>query len=199
MTLLLLCVSGLNQKVESVDCELSQTVTGMAIKNMELHKEEVEKKALEERIRKEKEEKERLAAEEAERVRQEQERQEAERAEMERQAAEQAAMYAAEEVRYYEETTYDSGGSGVLTKSGGVNYYNGQKETYYSQRVLPGGGLNIPGRHVADDGTIRDADGYIVVASSDLTYGSEVQTSLGDGKVYDSGCASGVVDIYTDW
>ena len=38
----------------------------------------------------------------------------------------------------------------------GVVYFNGHKETYYSQNVLPGGGLRIPGRHVAEDGTVRD-------------------------------------------
>ena len=94
---------------------------------------------------------------------------------------------------------YSSGGEGVLTRSGGVNYYNGRKETWYSQRVLAGGGLNIPGRHVAEDGTIRDADGYICVAASDLPKGTVVETSLGTGKVYDTGCAAGVTDIYTDW
>lgn len=90
-------------------------------------------------------------------------------------------------------------GNGVLTKKKGVNYYNGHRETYYSQKVLPGGGLKIPGRHVASDGTIRDADGYICVASSDYPKGTIVQTSLGAGKVYDTGCASGTIDLYTDW
>ncbi len=89
--------------------------------------------------------------------------------------------------------------SGGLTKYKGVVYYGGHRETYYSQKVLPGGGLNIPGRHVAEDGTIRDSDGYICVASSDLSKGTVVDTSLGQAKVYDSGCASGTVDIYTDW
>lgn len=88
---------------------------------------------------------------------------------------------------------------GVLTPDKGVVYYNGHRETYYSQKVLPGGGLNIPGRHVASDGTIRDKDGYICVASSDLAWGTIVETSLGMGKVYDSGCASGTIDIYTNW
>lgn len=87
----------------------------------------------------------------------------------------------------------------VLTKSKGVNYFNGHKETWYSQKVLPGGGLNIPGRHVAADGTIRDKDNYICVASSDYPKGTIVETSLGTGKVYDTGCASGVIDIYTNW
>ena len=90
-------------------------------------------------------------------------------------------------------------GEGVLTPEKGVIYFNGHRETYYSQKVLPGGGLNIPGRHVASDGTIRDRDGYICVASSDLPWGTLVETSLGMGKVYDSGCASGTIDIYTDW
>lgn len=89
--------------------------------------------------------------------------------------------------------------SGGLTKYKGVVYYGGHRETYYSQKVLPGGGLSIPGRHVADDGTVRDGDGYICVASSDLAAGTEVDTSLGKAKVYDSGCASGTIDIYTDW
>ena len=89
--------------------------------------------------------------------------------------------------------------TGILTKSKGVNYFNGHKETWYSQKVLPGGGLKIPGRHVAEDGTIRDIDNYICVASSDYPKGTIVETSLGMGKVYDSGCDSGTIDIYTDW
>ncbi len=92
-------------------------------------------------------------------------------------------------------------GANKLTKSKGVVYYNEHKETYYSQRVLPGTSLNIPGRHVADDGTVRDKDGYICVAASTsyLAKGSIVKTSLGPAKVYDSGCASGTIDIYTNW
>ncbi|WP_346663214.1 hypothetical protein [uncultured Merdimonas sp.] len=88
---------------------------------------------------------------------------------------------------------------GALTPEKGVVYFNGHRETYYSQRVLPGHGLNIPGRHVASDGTIRDKDGYICVASSDYPKGTIVETSLGTGKVYDTGCPSGTIDIYTDW
>lgn len=87
----------------------------------------------------------------------------------------------------------------ALTPKKGVVYYNGHRETYYSQRVLPGGGLNIPGRHVAKDGTIRDQDGNICVANIDYPKGTIIQTSLGRGKIYDTGCASGTVDIYTDW
>ena len=100
----------------------------------------------------------------------------------------------------YAATSYNySTDGGALTPEKGVVYYDGHRETYYSQQVLPGGGLDIPGRHVADDGTVRDADGYICVASSDHSKGTVVETSLGTGKVYDSGCASGTVDIYTNW
>lgn len=83
----------------------------------------------------------------------------------------------------------------------GALYFNGHKETYYSQRVLPGSSLAIPGRHVADDGTVRDGEGFICVAAdySYLPYGSVVMTSLGPAKVYDTGCAAGTVDIYVDW
>ena len=89
--------------------------------------------------------------------------------------------------------------SGGLTPSKGRIWYNGHTETYYSQKVLPGGGLAIPGRHIASDGTIRDADGYIVLASDDYPKGTVVETSLGAGKVYDTGSGSGNIDLYTDW
>lgn len=83
----------------------------------------------------------------------------------------------------------------------GVIYFNGHKETYYSQKVLPGGGLRIPGRHVAEDGTVRDEEGYICVAAdwNYLPYGATVLTSLGPARVYDTGCDYGVVDIYVNW
>ena len=89
--------------------------------------------------------------------------------------------------------------SGGLTPSKGRIWFNGHSETYNSQKVLPGGGLAIPGRHIASDGTIRDKDNYIVVASDDYPKGTVVQTSLGAGKVYDSGSGKGNIDLYTDW
>lgn len=88
-----------------------------------------------------------------------------------------------------------------LTRSKGVVYYNGHKETWYSQEVLPGGGLtalNNNGRHVAKDGTIRDKDGYIAIAADLSLYprGTVVMTSLGPGKVYDTGVSGQHFDIY---
>lgn len=135
---------------------------------------------------------------------------EAKRAAEEAARKEAEAKRAAEEAKEVSKNNSDKSGSssggydmpsgdGVLTKYKGVNYYKGHRETYYSQKVLPGHGLNIPGRHVAKDGTIRDKDNYICVASSDYPKGTVVETSLGMGKVYDSGCAKGTIDIYTDW
>ena len=88
-----------------------------------------------------------------------------------------------------------------LSQSKGALYYNGHKETYYSEKVLPGNSLNIPGRHVADDGTIRDEEGFICVAADPGYYpkGATLITSLGPAKVYDTGCAYGTIDIYVGW
>lgn len=82
----------------------------------------------------------------------------------------------------------------------GVINWGGYRWTYYSQRVLPGGGLNIPGRHVDEDGFVCDEDGYICLASSDYGRGTIIDTPFGKkGKVYDCGCASGTLDCYCDW
>lgn len=94
---------------------------------------------------------------------------------------------------------YDPKDNQVLTKQAGRVNFEGHTETYYSQRVLPGGGLNIPGRHVAEDGTIRDKDNYVCVASDDLPKGTLINTSLGMGKVYDCGSTHNNIDIYVDW
>ena len=103
----------------------------------------------------------------------------------------------AEEAKAAQARMTSSGG--VLTKSKGVNYFNGKRETWYSERVLPGGGLNIPGRHTDEQGLVRDGENYICVASVDYPKGTIFETSLGMAKVYDCGCAPGTVDIYTNW
>ncbi len=88
---------------------------------------------------------------------------------------------------------------GKLTRRKGVVWYHGHKETYYSQKVLKGGKLKIPGRHVASDGTVRDKNDFICVASGKYKKGTVVETSLGIGKVYDSGCARNTIDLYVNW
>lgn len=82
----------------------------------------------------------------------------------------------------------------------GVIYWGAYRWTYYSERVLPGGGLNIPGRHSNSAGYICDEDGYICLASNDLSKGTIVSTPFGSaGKIYDCGCASGTLDVYVNW
>ena len=85
-------------------------------------------------------------------------------------------------------------------QSMGVIYWGGWRWTWYSQNVLPGGGLNIPGRHVDENGYVCDGDGYICLASSVLAKGTVVNTPFGKpGKVYDSGCAADTLDVYTNF
>ena len=88
-----------------------------------------------------------------------------------------------------------------LTRTNGSIDVFGHHETWYSTNEGCGQttAVPIPGKHVADDGTIRDEDGYICVASSDLKMYSIVITSVGPGKVYDTGCSSGTIDVYTNW
>lgn len=113
--------------------------------------------------------------------------------------AESAAAQWYEPVTYYYSGSY----SGNDFKSAGVVYGDdGTRYTWYSQNVLPGGGLhelNANGRHVNDNGYICDADGYIAVASSDHEMGTVINTPFGEAKVYDTGCDSGTVDVYTDF
>ena len=86
-----------------------------------------------------------------------------------------------------------------LTKTKGKVKFQGHYETYYSQRVLPGKGLTIPGRHVDYRGLVCDKDGYICVATKLVSKGDEIETSLGMGKRYDSCEGEDIVDIYTNW
>lgn len=110
---------------------------------------------------------------------------------------------------YYEETYYeycppydaDDGIDAYEFQYLGVIEEDGVTYTYYSENVLPGGGLtelNENGRH-SEDGFVKDGDGYIAVASSEYEIGTVVDTPFGEGKVYDTGCAEGVVDIYVSF
>lgn len=101
-------------------------------------------------------------------------------------------------------TTKSSSSKALYTasqfKKAGVVYWNGYRWTWYSQRVLPGTGLKIPGRHVDENGYVCDSNNYICLASSTLSKGTVVSTPFGKaGKVYDSGCAAGTLDVYTNF
>ncbi len=94
-------------------------------------------------------------------------------------------------------------GKGHLTRSNGTVRYNGHRETWYSTNEGAGQAtaVHIPGKHVAKDGTIRDAEGYICVAAAQsyMRVYSTLMTSLGPAKVYDTGCSHGTIDVYTCW
>lgn len=94
---------------------------------------------------------------------------------------------------YGEYSPYDLQTMGVIS-------WGGYRYTYYSENVLPGYGLQIEGRYTDEYGFVCDGDGYICVASSSLPWGTVVGTPFGRAaKVYDSGCAWDIIDIYTNW
>ena len=110
--------------------------------------------------------------------------------------AAQASYYNAGSGSSYTSAAYYANGSG-LTRSSGVNNYNGRRETYYSSNVLY---HHRTGEWTQDsEGFWRDSDGYYVVAAGDMAQGSTFTGSKGDCKVYDSGCAAGTTDYYTGW
>lgn len=172
-------------------------------------KQEEEKKKAEE-AKAAQEEADRIAAEQAEA-----ERLAAEQAAAEQAAAELAAQQAeqqkiAEENNVQEnyasneEIVQDNGTAAVASAQtsssyeefmvAGVINSGGYKYTYYSQSVLPGGGLNIPGRHVSG-GFVRDGNGYIVLAN-DAPKGTIIETPFGTGMVYDRGTSGSHIDVY---
>lgn len=88
-------------------------------------------------------------------------------------------------------------------KSQGVIRTDDYRYTWYSDKE-PGQTVTaweIPGKHVGSDGIYRDKDGYICVAANIETAGKYevVDTPFGKGKVYDTGCNAGVIDIYTSF
>ena len=140
---------------------------------------------------------------EIKRQKEEEERKKAEEEAARIAAEEEAARQEAEAQQYYEEPTYETYSGGSISPSEfqvqGVVYANGVKYTWYSEKVLPGGGLNIPGRHVDGNGYVCDGDGYICVASCDYPQGTVLDTPFGPAKVYDVCPTSGIVDIYVSW
>lgn len=78
----------------------------------------------------------------------------------------------------------------------GVVNWGGYRFTFYSQQVLPGPGLAIPGRHVNEGGYVADEDGYIVLAGSHPK-GAVFDTPFGHpGKIYDRGTFGNHLDVY---
>lgn len=92
---------------------------------------------------------------------------------------------------------------GRKLRRSGVLKWKGYRFTWYSQRILPGRGLKIPGRHVDKQGFVCDRDGYIVVASTRAMRKKRtvVPTPFGKyGKCYDCGAGSSRWrDVYVAW
>lgn len=152
--------------------------------------EEKAKKAEEERIAKEK------AEEEAKAKKAEEERIAKEKAEKEAKAQAQAEEQAQQTYSGPSASNSDVKISLSQFMFDGVVYSGGYKFTYYSQSVLPGGGLSIPGRHVNADGFVSDGDGYIVLAGS-APLGTVYDTPFGyKGKIYDRGTYGNHLDVY---
>lgn len=93
-----------------------------------------------------------------------------------------------------------------------LKFYGGGSDgtynyTWYSQNVMPGGGLemlNSNGRHVDERDFVCDGDGYIAVAMDGVEYGTVIETPWGEAKVYDSQGPEGApytgdVDVYTNY
>ena len=102
----------------------------------------------------------------------------------------------------YENYDSDAVYSSSEFQTTGVIDWGGYEWTYYSELILPGEGLDIPGRHTTEDGYVCDGDGYVVLAADldMLPRYSIVDTPFGrTGKVYDTGCSYGTLDIYVGW
>lgn len=87
--------------------------------------------------------------------------------------------------------------SSGLTRSSGVNWYNGRRETYYSSRVLYH--YRTSEWWIDSEGFYRTSEGYYVVAAFDMAQGTVFQGSKGMCQVLDSGCAAGTTDYYVSW
>ena len=111
--------------------------------------------------------------------------------------SEESVYYQSTNSNNYNYSQYSSSNGSGLTPQSGVNWYNGRKETYYSSNVLYH--YRTPEWTLGSDGVYRDSAGFVVVAASDLAQGATVDTSFGAGKVYDTGCAAGVTDVYCNW
>ena len=90
--------------------------------------------------------------------------------------------------------------SASYLKQMGVITWNNYRWTWYSQKVLPGGGLNIPGRHVDENGYVCDENDRICLASGFVDKGTVVSTPFGkEGCVYDYCATANTYDVYTNF
>ena len=95
--------------------------------------------------------------------------------------------------------TYNTPSSGSDNfQADGVWYDENYRYTWYSSNAAYH--YRTPEWTAGSDGVYRDSEGYVVVASSDHAQGTVIEdTPFGPAKVYDTGCASGTLDIYTNY
>ena len=82
----------------------------------------------------------------------------------------------------------------TLNAYDGVYEFGGRLETYYSSDVLYH--YRTDEWEVDENGFYRTAEGYFVVAASDMPEGTVFMGSMGPCQVLDSGCDAGVTDYY---
>lgn len=120
----------------------------------------------------------------------------------EKQLKQQRQQYTAQQQQQQTAQQQSYSGSGSrLTRSSGVNYYNGNKETYYnldmSGVISNAQSMGIQGNYwIRDDGVKMYGD-YVIVAAQ-MDKGTIISTSLGTGIVLDY-CPSNSIDIATNW
>lgn len=92
-------------------------------------------------------------------------------------------------------------GSGILTPSSGVNWFNGRKETYYNLNmagvVSNAHAMGIDGDYWVRGDGVKMYGGYVIVAAQ-MAKGTIIQTSLGTGIILDY-CQAGTIDIAVNW
>lgn len=121
-------------------------------------------------------------------------------AEAQRIAEEEAARQAY--IQQQQTQTYESTSEPVYSEnsfeSDGVWSDGTYRYTWYSSNAAYH--YRTPEWTAGSDGIYRDAEGYVVVASSDHPQGTVIEsTPFGAAKVYDTGCASGTLDVYTNF
>ena len=97
----------------------------------------------------------------------------------------------------------------VLTKKGGVNYFNGRKETWYNldmtNIVKKAKRIGVPGDYWVSDNGLKMYGEFIIVAADFKLhpYGTVVITSHGVGMVLDTGAFAQTnpeqIDIAVAW
>lgn len=110
----------------------------------------------------------------------------------------QAQNYASQNTYTQQNNTQSNNDNNINLYNAGVVNWGEHRFTWYSQNVLPGGGLDIPGRHVNDAGFVCDSDGFIVAATA-YGHGTTGDSPWGAWKSYDTGVSGNTVDLYTNW